>query len=103
MISAATDVFCVDLSDNSSEDEAGGDGTTNENPLDLLHDKVMELTAAYELVVKNSSKIFELEDSVNKGGNFAGNLKERLSLFKVTASAMITASILQMCNTIQLH
>ena len=93
-------MVCVDLSDNSSENETGRDGTTNENPLDLLHDKLKELNAAYELVVKNSHQIFPTE--WENGANVSKKPKEKIALFKIASLAMIKASSL-MSTTIQSH
>lgn len=89
------------MSDSDSEDNAagatggGGSGSRKspDNPLALLQEKLKGLSAAYDLVVKNSNQLMKIANMWESGGG-GGELseqkpKEKFALFKITAEAMM--------------
>ena len=78
----------------------GGGGTVADNPLASLKEKLRELSTAHDLVVKNCHQVMKLiptevvEEGGGGGGGGRGNgggsskLKEKLTMFKITANAM---------------
>lgn len=105
-------VWCADVSDggsSGSEDEASGKRRgergrrrsaeravgatpdTHDNPLATLQEKLKELTAAYELVVKNSHQLTkfasELESGTSKPNS--GKPMEKFTLLKITSAAVV--------------
>ena len=93
---------CADVSDSrsgSEEDEPASRGATggsgpvgntgpHENLLTTLQDKLKELTAAYELVVKNSHQFTKFAGELESGGN-AAKAKEKVALLKITSIAVV--------------
>lgn len=91
----------VDESDcqSRSEDESTEGGATagsvavggngpHENLLTTLQDKLKELTAAYELVVKNSHQFSKFAGELESVGS-AAKAKERVALLKITSTAVV--------------
>ena len=81
---------CTDDSENESdmEEESGG----GEHPLLTMQEKLHELNTAHDLVVKNSHQLMRQISEVEEGGLLKANgskLKEKLTLFKLTTSAMV--------------
>ena len=76
----------------------GGGGTVADNPLASLKEKLRELSTAHDLVVKNCHQVMKLipTEVVEEGGGGGGRgnggggskLKEKLTMFKITANAM---------------
>lgn len=70
------------------EEESGG----GEHPLLIMQEKLHELNTAHDLVVKNSHQLMRQISEVEEGGLLKANgskLKEKLTLFKLTTSAMV--------------
>ena len=63
------------------------------NPVAVMQEKLKELSAAHDLVIKNNAQlvkqIAEIESGVMGGvSGWMSKLKERLALFKLTSDAM---------------
>ena len=66
-------------------------GRGNGNPVTAMQEKLKELSAAHDLVIKNNAllikQIIEIEGGAVSGASLA-KLKEKLALFKLTSDAM---------------
>ena len=106
-------MLCVaDVSDGASsgsEDEGSGksrgrgqsaERTTraapdnHDNPLAALQEKLKELNAAYELVVKNSHQLTKFASDWESGANkpSTGKPMEKFTLLKITSAAVVKVS-----------
>ena len=83
-------VHTQDESDGGSGDEDVAEGGRG-NPVTAMQEKLKELSAAHDLVIKNNTQlvkqIAEIEGGMVSGASLA-KLKEKLALFKLTSDAM---------------
>ena len=83
--------------ESESESELEEDGGAADQPLKTMDEKLRELNTAHDLVVKNSHQLIRLITEVEEGAlvkpNFA-KLKEKLTLFKLTTTAMVKVCLL---------
>ena len=76
-------------SESELEEDGGGGG---DPPLKTMEEKLRDLNTAHDLVVKNSHQLMRLITEVEEGGVGKPNcakLKEKLTLFKLTTTAMV--------------
>ena len=76
-------------SESELEEDGGGGG---DPPLKTMEEKLRDLNTAHDLVVKNSHQLMRLITEVEEGGVVKPNcakLKEKLTLFKLTTTAMV--------------
>ena len=86
-----TPFLFADESESESELEEDG-GSTGDQPLKTMEEKLRDLNTAHDLVVKNSHQLMRLIAEVEEGGLVKPNcakLKEKLTLFKLTTTAMV--------------
>ena len=94
IISFCTQSLTSDESDAGSGDEGvPGGGGPKENPVAVMQEKLKELSAAHDLVIKNNAQfvkqIAEIESGmVGRAAGWMSKLKEKLALFKLTLDAM---------------
>lgn len=83
-------LFHADESDAGSGDEGVAEGGHG-NPVSAMQEKLKELSAAHDLVIKNNSQLIkqiaEIEGGTVGRASIA-KLKEKLALFKLTSDAM---------------
>ena len=76
-------------SESELEEDGGGGG---DPPLKTMEEKLRDLNTAHDLVVKNSHQLMRLITEGEEGGVGKPNcakLKEKLTLFKLTTTAMV--------------
>ena len=94
IISFPTHTLTSDESDAGSGDEGvPGGGGAKGNPVAVMQEKLKELSAAHDLVIKNNAQLVKQIAEIESGmvGGAAGwmsKLKEKLALFKLTSDAM---------------
>ena len=85
-----TCIHTPDESDGGSGDEDVAEGGRG-NPITAMQEKLKELSAAHDLVIKNNAllvkQIADIEGGAVSGASLA-KLKEKLALFKLTSDAM---------------
>ena len=77
---------------DDSENESDMEEDRGEPPLLSMEEKLLELTTAHDLVVRNSHLLVRQISEVEEGGLLQANgskLKEKLALFRLTTSAMV--------------
>ena len=81
-------------------------GRGNGNPVTAMQEKLKELSAAHDLVIKNNAllvkQIIEIEGGAVSGASLA-KLKEKLALFKLTSDAMAKVSTCTMYTRTVMH
>ena len=97
-MSTHTHIPLLFADESESESELEEDGGAADQPLKTMDEKLRELNTAHDLVVKNSHQLIRLITEVEEGAlvkpNFA-KLKEKLTLFKLTTTAMVKVCLLQ--------
>ena len=93
-----------DESDGGSGDE-GVPGDAKVNPVTAMQEKLKELSAAHDLVIKNNAQLLKqiAETESGMAGGSSGSmskLKEKLALFKLTSDAMAKVSVRGSPNSI---
>lgn len=88
-------VLCpVDASDSQSEFEDGAGGGSHD-PLAALREKLKGLSAAYDLIVKNSQQLLKFANEWEESGAISDvKPKEKFALFKITAAAMVKVRVI---------